>query len=220
MEKAKLRMIIMKEKKTIFIESEKTADNPRRRTMYFGALDAYYDLDKPVEELLEDAGFGSNVEQEDELEVFLKEIMLTESNPKNVATNLIVEMKEARHYCRKGHDNETRINKVDNKTLESVRRAINTDYIDRISGLSLENSIETSRNYTKYAKMGIVNIKELQVLGLEEEIVGDKVLDKSNHGMLDNNKSNKERNNKKENLLEGEALHSTCEKWIEKVNKF
>ncbi|RIB26667.1 hypothetical protein C2G38_2162799 [Gigaspora rosea] len=42
--------------------------------MYLSVLDAYYDLDEPVEELLEDAGFGSNIEQKDELEVLLKEV--------------------------------------------------------------------------------------------------------------------------------------------------
>ncbi|CAG8813320.1 4743_t:CDS:1, partial [Gigaspora rosea] len=38
-------------------------------------FDVYYDLDEPVEEPLDNAGFGSSIEQEDELEVPLKKVV-------------------------------------------------------------------------------------------------------------------------------------------------
>ncbi|RIB12475.1 hypothetical protein C2G38_2257913 [Gigaspora rosea] len=42
--------------------------------VYLGVLDPYYDLDKAVKKPLKDARFGSNIEQNDKLEVLLKEV--------------------------------------------------------------------------------------------------------------------------------------------------
>ncbi|KAF0509352.1 hypothetical protein F8M41_018590 [Gigaspora margarita] len=55
------------------------------------------------------------------------------------------------------YDNKTGINKVDNKTLGRVRRAIDTNHIDQ---------------------------RKLNELDLEEDSMNDKTLDKSNYEML------------------------------------
>ncbi|RIB00152.1 hypothetical protein C2G38_2029097 [Gigaspora rosea] len=77
----------------------------------------------------------------------------------------------------------------------------------------------TKSNSKNIATKTIVEMKE--VMGkMKARKLGEEALDKSDHEMLNNNKSVKERNNKKENLLEEKALCSTYEKWIEKVDKF
>ncbi|CAG8843314.1 38297_t:CDS:2, partial [Gigaspora margarita] len=78
--------------------------------------------------------------------------------------------------------NKTRINKVDNITLESIKKVIDMDHIDQRPGPSFENSSE------------VISKRALNALKPEEKIVGNEALDKSNHEMLTVYEVNKVKN--------------------------
>ncbi|RIB26297.1 hypothetical protein C2G38_2163688 [Gigaspora rosea] len=158
--------------------------------VYLSVLDAYYDLDEPVEEPLEDAAFGSNVEQEDELEVLLNEVnaLIQELVPGEKETaqepegeiDIRNNEEEAQGLCYRIDSRDEKVNrKEESKALayeqelaatkeangiyrDSIRRKVDTDHVNRIFESDLEAAMEvgTSRNYRRCTEIEFDQFEE------------------------------------------------------------
>ncbi|CAG8630773.1 7656_t:CDS:2 [Gigaspora rosea] len=115
-------------------------------------LNTYYGPDKPIGEPLDNIGFGSKQEPRDQQGYRIKigtkkDVALIKSNPKDVTIKSIVERGNGRDESKAlAYEQESATTKEADEIYQAnVRRAVDTDHVDRRLEPGLKTSIEVEQ---------------------------------------------------------------------------